>query len=78
MSEPITYAKAGETPGAPDLHVYNLDTGLEVLHVNEVNTLEGWVIHYVRTADGGLLVEGDEFVQRRVTGRFEIRRQSIP
>lgn len=71
----IPYAKAGGPPEDwKDLRVFNLDTGLEVRSVTEVNTAEGWVVRMRRDLDGGIIVENGEIATERLEGRFAIRR----
>lgn len=70
----LTYAKA--ITGPPDnwreLEVIDNTTGLRVRDVLEVNTMEGWVTHYVRDEDGDLATEDDHLVQETLQGRFRI------
>lgn len=77
----LTYALAGVSPDPfpyQMLHVFNLDTGQEVLDVVEVNTSEGWLVAYKRDARGLVYECPDnpgEAARQRVEGRFEIRRR---
>jgi hypothetical protein len=77
----ITYAKAG---GPPDnwwgLRVFDLDTGQEVLDVEECNTDEGWLIRHKRDGKGNFYVDPgtDKIASERVEGRFEIRPKGEP
>lgn len=75
----LTYAKAGVTPQPfpyQMLHVFDLDTGQEVLDVEEVNTAEGWLVSFKRDASGAIYIDPDhldEVARQRIQGRFEIR-----
>lgn len=72
----ITYARVG---GPPDcwrgLRVFNRATGLEVVEVVEVDTVEGYLIRNKRDLRGALVINaaGDAVEQERITGDFEIR-----
>jgi len=75
VGEPITYAKV---EGPPNnwfgLRIIDLDTGREVDAVIEVNTVEGWCVHYLRGADGKFYLDSsDKVATERLVGRFEIR-----
>lgn len=75
----ITYAKAGVAPDPfpfGKLRDFDLETGQEVLDVEEVNTTEGWLISYKRNATGEFYIDPaspEEVARQRVVGRFEIR-----
>ncbi len=79
MSETITYAKVDGPPDDWfDLRIIDLDTGLELKDVVEVNAAKGWLIRATRNEAGELYVvgsgEGAEIARERIGGRFEIRR----
>lgn len=68
------YAMAGKTYGKAKLRVYRVDTGEQILDVFECNAREGWLIKYMRGADGSFMVGMDgEVVKKKMTGMFEIR-----
>lgn len=75
----LTYSKAAVSPQPfpfGQLHVFDLDTGQEVLDVEEVNTAEGWVVSFKRDGQGHIYVDPDhpgEAARQRIEGRFEIR-----
>lgn len=72
MDAGITYAKAG---GPPDnwlyLRVEDVDTGLIIPEVIEVNTAEGWAIRYKRV-NYALVLGPDGPETERITGNFRL------
>jgi len=71
--EAITYAKVGGPPAFwSDLKVVDQDSGAEVRHVLEVNTIEGWVLRTRHDLDGRVLHQGGEILTERLYGRFVI------
>jgi hypothetical protein len=78
----ITYAKAGGPPANwCGLIIVDLDTGLTVSHVLEVDTEEGWVERFETSENGSAITYFDEnnqpyLMSERIEGRFEIRRPS--
>lgn len=80
--EKLTYALAGVEPSPfpyGELHVFDLDTGQEVLNVKEVNTEEGWLISYKLDGRGQVYSDPDcpdQAAMQRVEGCFEIVRKS--
>lgn len=81
MSEKLLHAKVGGPPvDWPDLHIFDMDTGLEITKVCEVSVKEpfgtGWLVRYANNSDGNMYLDesGHELAKERLTGRYEIRR----
>lgn len=74
----LSYAKVGGPPARwQKLKIIDLDTGLEVSKVVEVNTTEGWLIRYREDAEGRPFIDPekpDQAARERVEGRFQIVR----
>lgn len=69
----ITYAKAGETPANwPELTVFNVDTGEEITTCVEINTIEGWMIRFMRHENGSMVIEDGRLKEERIEGNFRI------
>jgi hypothetical protein len=74
MIAPVTYARAGRTPGWERMSVFDRDAGDFVKHVVEVHAGDGWMIQHQVDEAGNLMIDTTtgqlRYVMRR--GRFAI------
>lgn len=72
----VDYCRAGESPGWLETTVMDLDTGLEVEDVTEVDCVDGWLTRYALTNDEADAIDGitpHEYLKLRVVrGRFKL------
>ncbi len=73
MTGALTYAVVGGPPvNWHDLQVLDRDTGAPIDGVVEVNTVEGWLIRYIRDEQGRLVSGAGKAAKERVVGNFMI------
>lgn len=75
-----TYAKAGGPPDDwTEMQVFNVETGLLVPDVYEVNTVEGWVEVYPRDERGRSVLSSDGrmAMTERIPGNFRLQRRPV-